>query len=118
MTMGTAATMMSLAEALGFTLPGYSSIPAPDSNHARMATLTGKRIVEMVWEDLKPRDLLSRGSFDNAITTLMAMGGSTNAIVHLVAMAGRAGSLSARALQRDFREGAGDRQCPASGDNT
>jgi dihydroxy-acid dehydratase len=91
MTMGTAATMMSLAEALGFTLPGYSSIPAPDSNHARMATLTGKRIVEMVWEDLKPRDFLSRGSFDNAITTLMAMGGSTNAVVHLVAMAGRAG---------------------------
>jgi len=91
MTMGTAATMMSLAEALGFTLPGYSSIPAPDSNHARLATLTGKRIVEMVWEDLKPRDFLSRGSFDNAITTLMAMGGSTNAIVHLVAMAGRAG---------------------------
>jgi len=91
MTMGTAATMMSLAEALGFTLPGYSSIPAPDSNHARMATLTGKRIVEMVWEDLKPRDFLSKGSFDNAITTLMAMGGSTNAIVHLVAMAGRAG---------------------------
>jgi dihydroxy-acid dehydratase len=91
MTMGTAATMMSLAEALGFTLPGYSSIPAPDSNHARMASLTGKRIVEMVWEDLKPRDFLSRGSFDNAITTLMAMGGSTNAVVHLVAMAGRAG---------------------------
>jgi dihydroxy-acid dehydratase len=91
MTMGTAATMMSIAEALGFTLPGYSSIPAPDSNHARMATLTGRRIVEMVWEDLKPRDVLSKGSFDNAITTLMAMGGSTNAIVHLVAMAGRAG---------------------------
>ena len=91
MTMGTAATMMSLAEALGFTLPGYASIPAADSNHARMATLTGKRIVEMVWEDLKPRDLLSRGSFDNAIVTLMAMGGSTNAIVHLVAMAARAG---------------------------
>jgi dihydroxy-acid dehydratase len=91
MTMGTAATMMSLAEALGFTLPGYSSIPAPDSNHARLATLTGKRIVEMVWDDLKPRDFLSKGSFDNAITTLMAMGGSTNAIVHLVAMAGRAG---------------------------
>ena len=91
MTMGTAATMMSLAEALGFTLPGYSSIPAVDSNHAKMAALTGKRIVEMVWEDLKPRDFLTTGSFDNAITTLMAMGGSTNAIVHLVAMAGRAG---------------------------
>jgi dihydroxy-acid dehydratase len=91
MTMGTAATMMALAEVLGFTLPGYSSIPAPDSNHARMAALTGRRIVEMVWEDLKPRDLLSPGSFDNAITTLMAMGGSTNAIVHLVALARRAG---------------------------
>ena len=91
MTMGTAATMMSLAEALGFTLPGFSSIPAPDSNHARMSSLSGRRIVEMVWEDLKPRDILSKGSFDNAITTLMAMGGSTNAIVHLVAMAGRAG---------------------------
>ncbi|HVB47104.1 MAG TPA: L-arabinonate dehydratase [Burkholderiales bacterium] len=91
MTMGTASTMMSLAEALGLTLPGYSSIPAPDSNHARMAALTGRRIVEMVWEDLKPRDVLTWQSFDNAITTLMALGGSTNAIVHLVAMAGRAG---------------------------
>jgi dihydroxy-acid dehydratase len=91
MTMGTAATMMSIAEALGFTLPGASSIPAPDSNHARMATLSGKRIVDMVWEDLKPRDLLQKESFDNAIVTLMAMGGSTNALIHLVAMAGRAG---------------------------
>jgi dihydroxy-acid dehydratase len=91
MTMGTAATMMSLAESLGLTLPGAASIPAPDSNHAKMATLTGKRIVDMVWEDLKPRDLLSRESFDNAIVTLMAMGGSTNALIHLVAMAGRAG---------------------------
>jgi dihydroxy-acid dehydratase len=91
MTMGTAATMMSLAEVLGFCLPGYASVPAPDSNHARLATLTGKRIVEMVWEDLKPLDFLTRESFDNAIVALMAMGGSTNAIVHLVAMAGRAG---------------------------
>jgi dihydroxy-acid dehydratase len=91
MTMGTAATMMSLAEALGWTLPGAASIPAPDSNHSKMATLTGKRIVGMVWEDLKPRDFLTAKSFDNAIVTLMAMGGSTNAIVHLVAMAGRAG---------------------------
>jgi dihydroxy-acid dehydratase len=91
MTMGTAATMMSLAEALGLTLPGASSIPAPDSNHSKMATLTGKRAVEMVWEDLKPRDLLSAKSFDNAAVTLMAMGGSTNALIHLVAMAGRAG---------------------------
>ena len=91
MTMGTAATMMSLAESLGFCLPGAASIPAPDSNHSRMATLSGKRIVEMVWEDLKPRDFLSRESFDNAAVTLMAMGGSTNALIHLVAMAGRAG---------------------------
>jgi dihydroxy-acid dehydratase len=91
MTMGTAATMMSLAESLGFSLPGAASIPAPDSNHAKMATLTGKRIVEMVWEDLKPRDFLRKESFDNAIVTLMAMGGSTNALIHLVAMAGRAG---------------------------
>ena len=91
MTMGTAATMMSIAETLGFTLPGASSIPAPDSNHSKMATLTGKRIVEMVWHDLKPRDLLSARAFDNAIVTLLAMGGSTNAIIHLVAMAGRAG---------------------------
>src|SRR5258707_12156228 len=56
-----------------------------------MATLTGKRIVDMVWEDLKPRDFLTKESFDNAIVTLMAMGGSTNALIHLVAMAGRAG---------------------------
>jgi dihydroxy-acid dehydratase len=91
MTMGTAATMMSIAETLGLTLPGASSIPAPDSNHAKMATLAGKRIVDMVWEDLKPKDLLKKESFDNAIVTLMAMGGSTNALIHLVAMAGRAG---------------------------
>jgi dihydroxy-acid dehydratase len=91
MTMGTAATMMSIAETLGLTLPGASSIPAPDSNHAKMAALAGKRVVDMVWEDLKPRDILRRESFDNAIVTLMAMGGSTNALIHLVAMAGRAG---------------------------
>jgi dihydroxy-acid dehydratase len=91
MTMGTAVTMMSIAEALGFTLPGASSIPAPDSNHSKMATLTGKRAVAMVWEDLKPRDILTAAAFDNAVVTLLAMGGSTNAIIHLVAMAGRAG---------------------------
>ncbi len=91
MTMGTAATMMAIGEALGLSLPGASSIPASDSNHAKMATAAGKRIVDMVWEDLKPRDFLSRESFDNAIVTLMAMGGSTNALIHLVAMAGRAG---------------------------
>ena len=91
MTMGTAATMMSLAESLGLTLPGAASIPAVDANHSRMASLSGRRIVEMVWQDLKPRDILTAEAFDNAITTLMALGGSTNAIVHLVAMAGRAG---------------------------
>jgi dihydroxy-acid dehydratase len=72
-------------------LPGAASIPAADSNHAKMATLTGKRIVEMVWEDLKPADLLTAASFDNAITTVLALGGSTNALVHIIAMARRAG---------------------------
>jgi dihydroxy-acid dehydratase len=91
MTMGTASTMTSAAEALGLTLPGAASIPAPDSRHAAMATLTGKRIVEMVWEDLKPSDILSDASFANAVTTVLALGGSTNAIVHLLAMARRAG---------------------------
>jgi dihydroxy-acid dehydratase len=91
MTMGTAATMTALAETLGLCLPGASSIPAVDSNHARMAEQCGRRIVDMVWEDLKPRDLLTPQAFQNAMTVLMAMGGSTNAIIHLVAMAGRAG---------------------------
>lgn len=91
MTMGTAATMMSLAEALGLTLTGASSIPAPDSAHSRMATACGRRIVAIIQEDLKPRDVLSRASFENALVTHMALGGSTNAIIHLVAMAGRAG---------------------------
>jgi dihydroxy-acid dehydratase len=91
MTMGTASTMTAIAEALGLTLPGASSIPAVDSNHARMATRCGRRVVEMVWEDLKPRDILGEASFENAITVDMAIGGSTNAIIHLVALAGRAG---------------------------
>jgi dihydroxy-acid dehydratase len=91
MTMGTAATMMAIAEALGLTLPGASSIPAPDSNHSRMATAAGRRIVGMVWEDLTPGKILSRAAFENAIKVHMAMGGSTNAIIHLVAMAKRAG---------------------------
>src|SRR5437867_4242083 len=91
MTMGTASTMTSAAEALGFTLPGAASIPAPDARHAAMANLTGKRIVEMVWEDLKPSDFLTTDSYDNAVTTVLALGGSTNAIVHLIAMARRAG---------------------------
>jgi dihydroxy-acid dehydratase len=91
MTMGTASTMTSAVEALGMTLAGAASIPAADSRHARMATSTGRRIVDMVWEDLKPRDILGADSFDNAITTVLALGGSTNAVVHLVAMARRAG---------------------------
>ena len=90
MTMGTASTMASIAEVLGFTLPGASSIPAVGAEHSRMATLTGRRAVELVWEDLKPSDILSPQSFDNAIVTLLACGGSTNAIVHLLAMARRA----------------------------
>ncbi len=91
MTMGTASTMTSAAEVLGLTLPGAASIPAPDARHAQMATLTGKRIVEMVWDDLKPSDILTAASFDNAVTAVLALGGSTNAIVHLIAMARRAG---------------------------
>src|ERR1700730_3459419 len=91
MTMGTASTMTAIAETLGLTLPGASSIPAVDANHSRLATKCGRRIVEMVWEDLKPLDILAEGSFENAITADMAIGGSTNAIIHLVALAGRAG---------------------------
>jgi dihydroxy-acid dehydratase len=91
MTMGTASTMAAAAEALGMTLPGASSIPAADSGHARLASASGRRIVEMVFADLKPRDILTAPAFDNAITVVMALGGSTNAIVHLIAMAGRAG---------------------------
>ncbi len=91
MTMGTAATMMAVAEALGFTLPGASSIPAPDSEHSRMAIACGRRIVDMVWEDLTPDKIITRASVDNAIKVHMAMAGSTNCIIHLVAIARRAG---------------------------
>jgi dihydroxy-acid dehydratase len=91
MTMGTASTMTSVAESLGFSLPGASSIPAVDSNHPKMANQAGRRIVEMAWEDLKPRDILTDASFKNAITTVLALSGSTNAVIHLIALAGRAG---------------------------
>jgi dihydroxy-acid dehydratase len=91
MTMGTASTMTAIAETLGLTLSGASSIPAVHSTHARLATDTGRRIVDMVWEDLKPGDILTEKSFENAIAADMAIGGSTNAIIHLTAMAGRAG---------------------------
>jgi dihydroxy-acid dehydratase len=90
MTMGTASTMTSAIEALGLTLPGAASIPAADSRHAQMATFTGKRIVEMVWEDVKPLDIATAKAFDNAVIAVLALGGSTNAIVHLVALARRA----------------------------
>lgn len=90
-TMGTASTMTSIVDAMGLTLPGSSSIPAVDSGHPRMASECGSRIVEMVWEDLKPSRILDRASFLNGLVAYMAMGGSTNAAVHLIAMAGRVG---------------------------
>src|SRR5262249_47582600 len=89
--MGPAATMMAITEAMGLALPGASSIPAPDANHARMCAAAGRRIVDMVWEDLTPARILTPAAFDNAIRVHMAMGGSTNAIIHVVAMARRAG---------------------------
>ena len=91
MTMGTASTMTAIAEAVGMVLPGGSSIPAADSGHIRLASESGRRIVEMVWEDLTPRRIQTRAAFGNAIAVAMAMGCSTNAIIHLIAMARRAG---------------------------
>ena len=91
MTMGTASTMTSVAETLGFSLPGAASIPAPDSRHAQMASQSGRRIVEMIWEDLKPSDIITPAAFDNAIRVALALSGSTNSIVHIVALARRAG---------------------------
>ncbi len=86
-TMGTASTMNSLAEALGMSLTGCAAIPAPYRERQQMAYLTGKRIVEMVWEDLKPSDILTRAAFENAIVVNSAIGGSTNAPIHLNAIA-------------------------------
>jgi dihydroxy-acid dehydratase len=91
MTMGTAATMMAIAEALGLTLPGASSLLAADAGHPRMCAQAGRRIVEMVWDDLTPEAILTPAAFQNAISVHMAMGGSTNAMIHVVAMARRAG---------------------------
>ncbi len=91
MTMGTASTMTGLADVLGMCLPGTSSIPAADSNHVRMASATGRRAVEMVWEDLTPTRIMTHAAFMNAITVAMAMGCSTNAVIHILAMARRAG---------------------------
>jgi dihydroxy-acid dehydratase len=91
MTMGTASTMTSAAEALGMTLPGMASIPAVDSAHYRMAVATGRRVVDMAWEGLTPDQILTREAFEDAVATVLALGGSTNALIHLIAMAGRAG---------------------------
>jgi dihydroxy-acid dehydratase len=90
-TMGTASTMASMAEALGMTLSGNAAIPAVDSRRRVMAHLTGRRIVQMVKDDLKPSDILTREAFQNAIRTNAAIGGSTNAVIHLLAIAGRCG---------------------------
>jgi dihydroxy-acid dehydratase len=89
--MGTASTMTSLAEALGMTLPGCASVPAPDSRRLAMAEMSGRRIVEIVREDLRPSRIMTRAALENAITVDMAIGGSTNAVIHLIAIAGRLG---------------------------
>jgi dihydroxy-acid dehydratase len=83
--------MTAIADVIGMTLPGTSSIPADDANHMRMCASAGRRIVDMVWEDLKPFDIMTRASFLNAIRVAMAMGCSTNAVIHVIAMARRAG---------------------------
>ncbi|MBM3726774.1 MAG: dihydroxy-acid dehydratase [Acidobacteria bacterium] len=89
--MGTASTMTSMAEALGMTLNGSASIPAPDSRRLMSAELSGRRAVELALEDLRPSRIMTREAFENAITIDMAIGGSTNAVVHLIAIAGRLG---------------------------
>ena len=90
-TMGTASTMGIMAEALGMTLPGVAGIPAADSRLLQAAHNSGRHIVEMVTNNLKPSDVMTKASFENAILTLAAIGGSTNAVVHLLAIAGRLG---------------------------
>ena len=91
MTMGTAATMTALADVIGMTLPGASSIPAADSNHIRMCSEAGRRIVQMVYDDLTPAKIQTEAAYRNAIAVAMAMGCSTNAVIHIIAMARRAG---------------------------
>lgn len=91
MVMGTASTMASITEALGMTLTGGAAIPAPDSRRLAFAEQSGRRIVDMVWEDLRPSKIMTRAAIENAITVDMAIGGSTNAVVHLLAIAGRLG---------------------------
>ena len=89
--MGTASTMASMAEALGMSLTGGAAIPAVDSRRYMLAEASGRRIVEMIWEDLRPSKIMTRQAFENAIRADMAIGGSTNAVVHLLAIAGRLG---------------------------
>jgi dihydroxy-acid dehydratase len=91
MTMGTASTMTSAADALGMTVPGASSIPAVESAHYRMAVRAGQTIVKWVWAQTTPKSKLTREAFEDAAATVLALGGSTNALIHLIAMAGRAG---------------------------
>ena len=91
MTLGTASTMTAVAEGMGLCLPGASSIPAPDSSHQRMSADCGRRIVDMVWENLTPTKIITDESVRNAVIVAMATGGSTNALIHLIAMARRAG---------------------------
>ncbi len=90
MTMGTASTMACIAESLGLTLPNAASIPAVVAEHSRLAVATGRRAVDLAWQNVTPRSLLTRASFENAMATQLAISGSTNAIVHMIAMAGRA----------------------------
>ncbi|WP_182867016.1 L-arabinonate dehydratase [Stieleria mannarensis] len=91
MTMGTASTMAAVTEAMGMSLGGAACVPAVFADHSRLATQTGRRAVDMAWENLKPSDILTRQSIENALMASLAIGGSTNAIVHLIAIAGRLG---------------------------
>jgi len=91
MTMGTASTMASMVESLGMSLPGNAAIPAADARRSNLAQLTGRRIVEMVRQDVRMSQILTRKAFENAIFTNAAIGGSTNAVIHLIALAGRIG---------------------------
>ena len=105
MTMGTAATMMSIADSIGMCLNGASSILAADSNHIRMCSASGRRVVEMVWDDLKPSDILTADAYQNGVAAAMAMGCSTNAIIHLIAMARRSGvELSLEDFEKKSRQ--------------
>src|ERR1700712_1510550 len=106
MTMGTASTMTAIAEAVGMVLPGGSSVLAADAGHIRLASESGRRIVDMVWEDLTPQKIQTKAAFENAIAVAMAMGCSTNAIIHLIAMARRAGcDISLDDFERYSRKG-------------